>query len=70
MNKNDIISKNDIELFEELDNSKKELMELRFQVATMQLPDTSTIRKMRRKIAQIKTVIRQRELIIENKNND
>jgi len=69
MNKKDIISKNDIELFEELDKSKKELMELRFQVATMQLPDTSAIRKMRRKIAQIKTVIRQRELIIENKNN-
>ena len=44
-------------------------MELRFQIATMQLPDTSAIRKMRRKIAQIKTVIRQRELIIENKNN-
>ena len=69
MNKKDIISKNDIELFEELDKSKKELMELRFQVATMQLPDTSAIRKMRRKIAQIKTVMRQRELIIENKNN-
>ena len=69
MNKKDIISKNDIELFEELDKSKKELMELRFQVATMQLPDTSAIRKMRRKIAQIKTIIRQRELIIENKNN-
>ena len=69
MNKKDIISKNDIELFEELDKSKKELMELRFQIATMQLPDTSAIRKMRRKIAQIKTVIRQRELIIENKNN-
>ena len=69
MNKKDIISKNEIELFEELDKSKKELMELRFQVATMQLPDTSAIRKMRRKIAQIKTVIRQRELIIENKNN-
>jgi len=69
MNKKDIISKNEIELFEELDKSKKELMELRFQVATMQLPDTSAIRKMRRKIAQIKTIIRQRELIIENKNN-
>jgi large subunit ribosomal protein L29 len=69
MNKKDIISKNDIELSEELDNSKKELMQLRFQVATMQLPDTSAIRSMRRKIAQIKTVIRQRELIIESKNN-
>ena len=69
MNKKDIISKNDIELSEELDSSKKELMELRFQVATMQLADTSAIRSMRRKIARIKTIMRQRELIVESENN-
>tara|TARA_B100001750_G_scaffold247927_1_gene275686 strand:+ start:11438 stop:11650 length:213 start_codon:yes stop_codon:yes gene_type:complete len=69
MNKKDIISKNDIELSEELDSSQKELMELRFQVATMQLADTSAIRSMRRKIARIKTIMRQRELIIESENN-
>ena len=69
MNKKDIISKNDIELSEELDSSQKELMELRFQVATMQLADTSAIRSMRRKIARIKTIIRQRELIVESENN-
>ena len=44
-------------------------MELRFQVATMQLADTSAIRSMRRKIARIKTIIRQRELIVESENN-
>ncbi|MBM26638.1 MAG: 50S ribosomal protein L29 [Chloroflexi bacterium] len=69
MNKKDIISKNDVELSEELDGSQKELMELRFQVATMQLADTSAIRSMRRKIARIKTIIRQRELIVESENN-
>ena len=69
MNKKDIISKNDVELSEELDSSHKELMELRFQVATMQLADTSAIRSMRRKIARIKTIIRQRELIVESENN-
>ena len=69
MNKKDIISKNDIELSEELDSSQKELMELRFQVATMQLADTSAIRSMRRKIARIKTIMRQRELIVESENN-
>ena len=68
MNKRDIISKNDIELSEELDNSQKELMELRFQIATMQIANTSSIRSMRKKIAQIKTIIRQRELIIESKD--
>jgi|TARA_B100000745_G_scaffold118550_1_gene76627 large subunit ribosomal protein L29 len=68
MNKRDIISKNDIELSEELDNSQKELMELRFQIATMQIANTSAIRSMRKKIAQIKTIIRQRELIIESKD--
>tara|TARA_B100000749_G_C18406573_1_gene457175 strand:+ start:903 stop:1115 length:213 start_codon:yes stop_codon:yes gene_type:complete len=70
MNKRDIISKNDIELSEELDNSQKEMMEIRFQIATMQIANTSAIRNMRKKIAQIKTIIRQRELIIESKNND
>ena len=69
MNKKDIISKNDVELSEELDSAQKELMELRFQVATMQLADTSAIRSMRRKIARIKTIIRQRELIVESENN-
>ena len=69
MNKKDIISKNDVELSEELDSSQKEVMELRFQVATMQLADTSAIRSMRRKIARIKTIIRQRELIVESENN-
>ena len=69
MNKKDIISKNDVELSEELDGSQKELMELRFQVSTMQLADTSAIRSMRRKIARIKTIIRQRELIVESENN-
>ena len=55
----------------ELDNSallakveeyKKELFGLRFQQATGQLENTARIRTVRKSIARIKTIIREREL--------
>lgn len=50
-------------LRDELEGAHKELFNLRFQKATQQLGDTSTLRKIRRKIARIKTVVRERELV-------
>lgn len=41
---------------------KKELFGLRFQQATGQLENTARIRQVRKTIARIKTVIREREL--------
>ena len=41
---------------------KKELFSLRFQQATGQLENTARIREVRKSIAKIKTVIREREL--------
>jgi large subunit ribosomal protein L29 len=46
----------------ELDATQKELFNLRFQKATQQLANTNTIRTARKKVAQIQTVLRQREL--------
>ena len=47
----------------ELEDSYRQLFTLRLQVATRQLNNTSEIMRTRRKIAQIKTLQRQRELV-------
>ena len=52
----------DQQLQEELENSYKELMNLRFRAATNQLTDTNQPRKTRKAIARLLTVMRQREL--------
>lgn len=49
-------------LLDELKKSKEELFNLRFQLATGQLDNTSRMRAVKRDIARIYTVIREREL--------
>lgn len=56
----DVRSKSAEELNTELLSLKKEQFNLRFQQATGQLENTSNVRKVRRSIAQIKTVLRQK----------
>ena len=46
----------------DLKNKKTELFNLRFQLATGQLQNTSAIQRVKRDIARMKTIIRQREL--------
>lgn len=58
----DIRAMTDPELSDELDSAHRELMNLRFRVATMQLANTSEIRSARKRIARINTVLREREL--------
>ena len=58
----DIRALTDDELSEALGNSRMELMNLRFRVATMQLPNVNQIRRVRKRIARIMTVMHQREL--------
>ena len=41
---------------------KEELFNLRFQLATGQLENTARIREVRKAIARMKTVIREREI--------
>lgn len=45
-----------------LDETYRELFNLRFQQATRQLTKTSEIRRVKRDIARIRTVLREREL--------
>ena len=58
----DIRNMNDQDLVENLDSSQKDLMNLRFRTATMQLTDTNEVKRTQRKIARIMTVIREREI--------
>jgi len=50
-------------LVKELDDTYRQLFTLRLQVATRQLQNVKEIKKTRHKIAQIKTLQRQRELV-------
>lgn len=50
------------ELLQKVEELKKELFELRFQQATGQLENTARVKEVRKTIAKIKTIIREREL--------
>ncbi|HHW91381.1 MAG TPA: 50S ribosomal protein L29 [Firmicutes bacterium] len=52
----------DKELQEKLNDFKEELFNLRFQLATGQLENPLRIRNVRKTIARIKTILREREL--------
>ena len=49
-------------LVEELDKAKQELFNLRFQSATGQLDNHGRLKAVRRDIARIYTILREREL--------
>ncbi|MFW5713385.1 MAG: 50S ribosomal protein L29 [Brevefilum sp.] len=50
------------EIQETLTEARHELLNLRFQTITGQLTDTSRIRAIRRDIARMETILREREL--------
>ena len=52
----------DEELIERLRESKEELFNLRFQMATGQLHNNRRLRTVRREIARLYTILREREL--------
>ncbi|MFA8438912.1 50S ribosomal protein L29 [Pueribacillus sp. YX66] len=54
------------EIEQQLKNLKEELFNLRFQLATGQLENPARIRDVRKSIARTKTVLRERELGINN----
>lgn len=51
-----------LELRAQLKDSKEELFNLRFQLATGHLEDYSRIRQLKKQIARLQTVVREREL--------
>jgi large subunit ribosomal protein L29 len=54
------------ELFERLESDKEELFNLRFQLATGQLDNPMRIKQVRHEIAQILTIVRERDLEAEH----
>ena len=56
-----------MDLQRELENSYRETFNLRFRRATNQLTNHREIRRIRRKIARLKTIMRERELAQEQR---
>ena len=59
------LSQEDLE--KELQETYKEALSVRFRLSTRQLSDTSQQKKVRNKIARIKTVLRERQLLEQAK---
>ena len=62
MKVSDIREKTQAELQKELAELKSELFKLRFQLATNQLENPMKVKYVKKSIARVKTVIREREL--------
>ena len=59
---NDLVELSLGELIDELKATKQEALNLRFRNATGQLENTAEIGKVRKHVARINTLIRQREI--------
>jgi large subunit ribosomal protein L29 len=53
---------NDAELLQKLAEAKEEQFNLRFQYATGELDNTARLGQMRREVARLNTVLREREI--------
>jgi len=62
MNAAEIRKKSVNQIEEELLEARHELLNLRFQTITGQLTDTSRIRLVRRDIARMETILREKQL--------
>jgi large subunit ribosomal protein L29 len=62
MKVSELRSKTDAELNNQLDDSYQELFNLRFQRSTGKLTNTARVGEVKRQIARIKTILREREL--------
>ena len=62
MNVKEIRDKSSDELLKTLDESKKELFDLRFERATGSIDNPMRIRELRKTIARILTVLKERDM--------
>ncbi len=62
MRPQEIRNLNDNELGRQLDEAHQEMFNLRFQYATGQLKNTARLSEVRREIARLRTILREREL--------
>ena len=61
MKADEIRSLADDKILEKLDETREEMMNLRFQQSTGELLDSSRLRETRRLIARLETIINERE---------
>jgi len=61
MKASDLRTKSDDELKQQLVDLKKEAFNLRFRRATGELENTAEVRRVRRDVARIKTIMTQRQ---------
>ena len=66
MKSNEIRDLTTAEIEQKLKALKEEFFNLRFQLATGQLENPARIREVRKAIARMKTVVRERELGVNN----
>jgi len=66
----DIVSQKDKDLISAADDLRLKLVKLKFQIATKEISDFSEIAKTRREIAQIKTILREREIARKEEKNE
>ncbi|WP_204190545.1 50S ribosomal protein L29 [Mammaliicoccus sciuri] len=62
MKAKDIRNLTTTEIEKEIKEAKEQLFNLRFQLATGQLEETANIRKVKKTIACLKTIVREREI--------
>ena len=62
MKASEIREKSQLELQKELSELKSELFKLRFQLATNQLENPMKLKDVKKSIARVKTIMREREL--------
>ena len=67
MKANEIREMDGLELQNELANLKSELFKLRFQHATNQLENPMKLKEVKKDIARIKTIIREKEMTVSEK---
>lgn len=67
MKASEIREKNMLELNKELGELKSELFKLRFQLATNQLENPMKLKDVKKSIAKVKTIMKEKELSGENK---
>jgi len=66
MKANEIRELTTAEIEQHVKSLKEELFNLRFQLATGQLENTARISEVRKSIARMKTIIRHREVSVNN----
>lgn len=67
---NEIREMTDEQILDAIEDQKESLFNLRFQAASGQLEDPNTLRRTRRDLARLNTVLRERQLATQAVNKE